>query len=113
MTDYSAIINALRKAEREHKKEFGGPTEESELLRSAASALESLEKENTEMKNLLPPVLPGQKVWKPDGTQGVVDSFYYGKTGVQRIFVMFRGGERINLKKNGIGRDVFLSPPEK
>lgn len=86
--------------------------EDAELAFDTINLISALQNENTEMKKLLPPVLPGQKVWKPDGTQGVVDSLYFGKKGIQRVFVMFRGGERINLKQNGIGRDILLSPPE-
>ena len=87
--------------------------EDAELAFDAINEIAMLQNENTELKKKLPSILPGQKVWKLDGTQGVVDSLYFGKHGVQRIFVMFRGGERINLKPNGIGKDVFLSPPEK
>ena len=39
---YDSLIGRLKKSEREHKKEFGGPTEESELLRDAANAIEEL-----------------------------------------------------------------------
>ena len=103
MTDYNELIERLRNQQ----------CQICPICHEAADAIKQLVKENEKLKKMLPSVVPGQKVWKPDGTQGFISSLYLGKKGIQRLFVMFGANERMNLKPNGIGRDILLVPPEK
>lgn len=57
------------------------------------------------------PFAINQPVWTPDGQRGIVDAFYVGKNGIQRIFVRLDDGERINFTPKGIGKDIMLEPP--
>ncbi len=43
---YEELVNALRKAEREHKRFYSGATEESTLMHEAADAIEELQEDN-------------------------------------------------------------------
>lgn len=58
------------------------------------------------------PIPIGAKIRTADGRTGVVDTYYIGKKGIQRIFATLDDGEKINFKQKGIGRDVFLSDAE-
>ena len=62
-------------------------------------------------KELRLPLSINQKVWTPDGIAGRVDSFYFGRSGIQRIFVTLESGERINFTAKGIGKDILTSDP--
>ena len=55
------------------------------------------------------PFSVGTKLTTPDGRRGVIESFYIGKKGVQRIFARLSDGERINFTPKGIGKDVFIA----
>ena len=54
------------------------------------------------------PIAIGAKVTTPDGVNGVVDTLYVGRKGVQRIFARLENGERINFTTKGIGKDIFV-----
>lgn len=58
------------------------------------------------------PIRIGAEIRTADGRRGVVDTYYIGKKGVQRIFAVLEDRERINFTPKGIGRDVFLSYAE-
>ena len=53
----------------------------------------------------------GTKVYTLDGRSGTVQTFYVGKTGIQRIFVLLSDGEQINFTMKGIGKDIFINNP--
>lgn len=54
------------------------------------------------------PFSVGTHFTTPDGRRGVIESFYIGKSGVQRIFARLSDGEKINFTPKGIGKDVFI-----
>lgn len=54
----------------------------------------------------------GSNIKTADGRTGVVDSFYIGKKGVQRIFARMDDGEKLSFKPKDIGFGVFLSDLE-
>ena len=54
------------------------------------------------------PLAIGQRVQTADGRFGIVDTYYIGKKGLQRIFVRLDNGERFNFTPKGIGKDVFF-----
>lgn len=43
-----------------------------------------------------------------DGRRGVIEAFYIGKNGIQRVFARLSDGEKINFTLKGVGKDVFI-----
>lgn len=54
------------------------------------------------------PFSVGTGLTTADGRRGMIESYYIGKNGVQRVFARLSDGEKINFTLKGIGKDVFI-----